>query len=568
MYYGVGVWERNIESIFVFLACVLLLNRMLQRADKKLHLASACMGSLMGIGILYGAYTHFVNDIFHSISPIRRFLVILGLLFLTVPLSEEIFVLFDRLKEKGICYKQEKNIPLGKFGKFVFSNPLRFTFIVWMFIFACYIPFFLNCWPGNFVYDAPFQLKQAILNAYNTHHPLIHTLLMFWAYDLGRKMGYASMGFQFYSLLQMFLLSGSFAYCCHYLQKRKLPYSLIIGAILFFALFPMNVLYSFTATKDILFSAFFLVMMIFWIRLLHDDETFRWYSYLAMYLVGILCLLFRYNAAYALCAGGLCILLFYKIGRKKKITVLLLIAGIILGANLVNFCLIKATNAETTDRFSETLCLPLQCLARVADYRPDELDKNLYDEIVMYIPEDNIHSYNPYLADMVKTNINEDLLKSNLINFLKLWLKVGLKFPDEYIECIVTNTMGYWYPLGQGAYVVGHFEFYHKLMWVPEEIIKENHCPIVAPYTNLFWSGEYRETPIIGYLFRLDFWTWFLIYYVVWALLRREQNIFFVSTIPFMYLLTCFLGPTAVLRYIYCLVVTIPLLLGMVLDTN
>lgn len=560
--FGVGLFGYNIWAVGGYIFVVWILNRMLLRTAKRLHALSACVGAVMSLGIVYGSYAHFVNDIFQSArTALLQLGLILGIAAAAIPLSEEILLLFDRLQQWG--ERQEEVVP-GRIGRFFAGRKRLYFFAAWIFIFVSYIPVFLGCWPGNFVYDAPFQLSEAIHNLYDTHHPLLHTLLMEGAYNFGLRLGDVSTGFQFYTLFQMLALSGSFAYCSYYLYRKKVPRAFSVGVLLWFAWFPMNATFAITATKDVLFGAFFLLMTVFLIRLLYDRETFHWYSYAGLIASGALSMLFRHNAVYAILAGGLILILLEKSGRKYKLRIALLLAGMFLASHIADAGLIAATDAQTTDRYRESLCVPLQSLARVACYRRDDLDDTLYEEICLYIPEEDIQGYNPYLADNVKSRVSEELLQENFINFIKLWIKVGIRFPDEYIESIVSNTMGYWYPLDQGVYTTGYFEFYHKQMWEEHEIEKRDYCSWASAfYGELFWKGKYRKLPILGYLFRPDGWIWFFSYYLAWTIYRKNRRAGLMGAIPFMYLGTCYLGPVPVLRYIYCLIVIAPLLLYM-----
>lgn len=547
--YGVGDFGYNIWSLLAFIVSLWLLKRMSQRACRWLHCTAAAIGLLMAIAVVYGTYAHFVNDIFQSVQTVfLQFIVILGIAVVTIPASEEIFLLFDKLNEYG---RQKWE---GKISKLYF-------FIIWLLIFVSYIPIFLWFWPGNFVYDAPFQLIQVIDNQYDTHHPLLHTIIMGAAYKLGVQMGDASAGFQLYTLLQMLILSASFAYCAYYLYKRRVPKVYRVCVVLWFIFFPMHAMFSISATKDVLFAAFFLWFMIFVIRLLFDKERFHWYSYAGLVISGILCCLMRNNAAYAIAAGTVIILCFVKRKLKYRLYAAGILAGICILANLANAGLAAATNAGTFDRYRETFCMALQCLARVASYRANDIDETDYNEICLYMTEEDIKEYNPYLADAVKSYANEELMKENFGNFIKLFVKMGLKFPDEYIEAWLTNTLGFWYPLDRGMYASGSIEFYHKLMWREPEIDKRGYLSWPGYiYEPLYLYGNYIKVPVLGYLHRPDFWVWFLIYFLFWGIYRKKRDAVLAGIIPFMYLATCLLGPVSVLRYIYCLVVTVPLL--------
>lgn len=548
-FYGVGEFGYNIWSPLGFIIALWLLNRMFQRTDRRLHCAAAVSGFLMAAAIVYGAYAHFVNDIFQSVKVVcLQFAVMSGIATVTIPASEEILLQFDRLNRYG---ERKCECKISK----------RYFFIVWFLIFVAYLPIFMWFWPGNFVYDASYQMEEVIENEYITHHPLLHTIAMGTAYKFGVSVGDASTGFQFYTLLQMLILSAAFAYCAYYLYKRGVPRAYRVCVVVWFALFPMHAMFSITATKDVMFAAFFLWFMIFVIRLLFDKEQFHWYTYGGLVLSGVLCCLTRNNAVYAVAAGTVIILLFVKRMLKQKLYAAGLLAGICILASLADAGLVAATNAKTVDRYRETYGMVLQCLARVAVYRGDDISETDYNEICMYMVEEDMKKYNPYLADAVKFTANEELMKENFWNFMKLFVKMGLKFPDEYIEAWVTNMMGYWYPLDRGQYASGAIEFYHRLIDAEYEIVKKEYWTWPkAIYEPLYFYNGYVKVPVLGYLHRPDCWVWFLTYFLFWSIYRKRKETGLTAAIPFMYLATCYLGPVAVLRYIYCLVVIVPLI--------
>ena len=193
--------------------------------------------------------------------------------------------------------------------------------------------------------------------------------------------------------------------------------------------------------------------------------------------------------------------------------------------------------------------------------RADEIDDALRDEIITYIPEETFAFYNPYLSDPVKNYANEEKLRTNTLNFFKLWVKVGLKFPDEYLESIITNTFGYWYPLNQGVYVSAEVPIYHVFIGVGEELTKVNYCSWAYNLYLPFWSMEYRQVPILGFLFRNAPYVWTLLLAFFYAWYKKDVAKIIVFLFPMFYLATCFAGPTVFLRYIYYLVTLAPLLI-------
>ena len=276
--------------------------------------------------------------------------------------------------------------------------------------------------------------------------------------------------------------------------------------------------------------------------------------------------LFRNNALYAVLVSAIIIIIAIK-GWKEKGKLVIIFALILILAKLVNAGLISYTNAYETDTYRETMSVPLQCLGRVACYHRDELDPALYDEICHYIPQEYIKVYSPYNADGVKNNANEELLKTNTVNFFKLWAKVGVQFPDEYIESIVTNTMGYWYPLNQGRYVSADIAVYHTLIGIGDEIENHGYCDVVSKiYDPLFFKGEYYKVPLLGFFFRNAPYIWSTVIFAIFGLYKKDKRILLASCLPIIYLFTCFCGPMVALRYIYCIIVCMPILFYLILN--
>ncbi len=559
VFWGGQYFGYNIYPIILFGITIWLFNRFLQRKDRRQAVFSYVGGFLLSLAIVYGGYAHYVNDIFRSVG--ESFLqigMVICISMLTVPLISELFVCIERVNV-WYCTKEVVDKP---------KRPIPYFLMVWAVIFLSYLPTFLSSWPGNFIYDAKYQMINVITGDYKTHHPLIHTLMMGKAYEFGIANGDASWGYQFYTLTQMLLLSSAFAYLLLFFYKNNVPRCVRVFTLLWYVVFPMHSMFSISATKDVLCAAFFLYFMIFLMEFIFSKEKWAWSFYMKLVVSGILLSLFRNNALYAVMAAGIIMVIFCK-GWKKKGILLILYTIIYVGTKLTNQGLIEYTNAELGAKYRESLSVPLQCLARICDYRRDEVPQEIYDEILMYIQEDDIEEYSPYLSDPIKNDANEGNLENNLINFFKLWIKAGFLFPDEYIESFVTNTMGYWYPLNQGVYVSADISLYHTLIGVDKEIEKRDYLPgHFQLYWDLFWKGEYHYVPILGYLFRNAPYFWMTILYMLWAAYKKQGKALLVGCLPLMYLATCLLGPMAALRYIYSLVVCVPLLIYIVISAK
>ncbi len=90
-------WGYNVGAIFVFIFGAYFLYRFLENEDKRLKKLSVVAGVLLSASCVYGAYAHYLNDIFISVKDvIFQLLFIVGISFITVPLSAEIFQLTNR----------------------------------------------------------------------------------------------------------------------------------------------------------------------------------------------------------------------------------------------------------------------------------------------------------------------------------------------------------------------------------------------------------------------------------------------------------------------------------------
>lgn len=543
---------RSIGAFFVAGATAWLLHRYGNIKDKRLKVVSAIGGTILAFTHVYGMYIHHTNNLFTTAGEVvLQFLVVAGIMILTIPLFAQLLLWLDKAygwwQERRVSAEQE--IP-------------RFLFLkYWGIIFACYIPLFLHWWPINFIFDAPYQMQEVLNDSYKIHHPLLHTLLMGWCYKLGDALGSVSLGMSFYTLIQMLVLTASFAYAMTYLYEKGVPKVFRIIVLLIYALFPMNSVFAITATKDVLFAAFFLFFFVLLLKLCFGNESLTPQRMVGLVVSGILMIHFRRNALYALVLA-IPFLLWARKGKKQRLVMCGLFLGCMLLSGIINDGVIKAVNATNDDGLQEAMSAPFQQIARVVCYRGAELEQDLYQELLNYWDEEVFAKYDPYLSDPIKNNVNLPLLEDNLLNFWKLWAKIGLKFPGEYIEAFLMNNLRYWY-VGDLSYVVGsEVSLYHMLIGTEKEIVKTDLLPIAGyVYDDLFFRLEYKNVPILSYLYQSSVYFWVLIIFALFEIYRKDYGKLFAAMLLFAYMASCFFGPGVILRYVYCIIVSIPVLI-------
>lgn len=547
---------ETIAPIFYAIGTGMMLTRFMRVRDRRRKIVAVVGGVLLAFSYVYGTYLHYINDLFMDAGQVLfLLLVVAGVSITTVPLFS---LLFEGMEKAGAWYADHRMSETEqKISKKVFLK-------YWLGILGCYIPVFLAYWPVNFVYDAKYQLREVINNDYRIHHPLLHTWLMGATYNWGGEVfGSVSVGISFYTIIQMVICSMAFAYVLWYLYKQRVPKVLRVAGFLFFAVFPMNSILAISATKDVLFAAFYAVFFVTLLRIADNQESMTKGIMFLLVVSGVLMLLFRKNAVYALIVA-IPFLVGVTLKKKRKIMLTAALVATIVLAHLSNEGLIQALQASGDDGLREASSIFVQSMARVADYRGEELAPELYEEMLLYWEDGFEEVYNPYISDPIKNAIDGNLLEANFINFLKLWVKIGLQFPGEYVESFLTNNIAYWY-MGDLAHAMAagdDISLYHMLIGTGEEIVKKNYCPPASMLLDsLFVYGKYRETPILACLFRPSTYLWLFLAFILYAIYKREYRSIMVYSLSVLYVGTCLFGPWGVLRYIYAIVVTVPLIM-------
>ena len=537
-----------------------LLNQFFEMKDKRNITISIIGGLLFSFCYVVGMYLHYNNCLPKTVGEaIFLSLLVLAIAVVCIPVMS---IILKNFRKMSIWYEIKQREQKLKY------KTTWVILISWMIIFICWLPTFLTNWPGNFIFDAKYQIQEVLNQSYHTHHPLIHTYIMGAFYRIGVSIGNVSLGFSFYTLLQMLILSFAGSAVIGYFYKKNTPKIICISYLLFYAIVPVHAIFSVTATKDVLFAAFFLLFMIGIFSWVVDHKEFTYYQWIGFILSGILMTLFRNNAIFALLVIAPFFILF-SIGKERKRKILLSMISIVGGFLLSSFLLGVLLNAYSSDSLKESFSVPIQQIARVASYRSEDISQELYVEIVEYIPEDKIALYNPYISDPIKNELDEVYLRENVAGFLSLWLKVGMQYPEEYVASFMANTMGFWYP-GETEYAVcEEIASFHTLIGTENEIIKYNYGDIFAPINSfLFADMNYREIPILRHFFKPVLYFWIMLLAIMNAIYAKKGRNVLAMGLLITYFLSVFLGPFSTLRYVYCIVVCLPFMVGAIFETR
>ncbi len=460
--------------------------------------------------------------------------------------------------------------------------------LTWLIIFLCWIPVFLAFYPGAFVYDAQDEYVQVATREFTTHHPLTHVLLLGGAVCFGNKfLGSYNAGIALYTLFQMLVLSGVFAYTVLYLRKH-FSKGICIGVTLFYGLFPVIPMYAVCSAKDTLFSAAFLLMLVQMLKLLENafaknilgekdgKKKNNLKDAVAFVVASTAMMLLRNNGrmAYAVLLAG--VLVFAILQWKKerfwlRFAIMMMLS--VLLYNGVDKTLAFVLHAEKGGK-QEILTVPIQQLTRTYKYSPEVFSQEEKELLISYIPEDVLAIYDADLSDLVKVHFNNEKFAENPSEFLGLWLRTFAKKPITYLNAWFMTSYGYWYPDtiinvygGQGRFTFqyedsSYFGFETEL---PGE--RDSKFPwLEAQYRKMSLELYQQNVPGISMLFSPGFLFWVFLGCALITIYRKHYLYLLPMIEIFLLWGTIILGPTFLVRYVLIFWFALPLILIPVID--
>lgn len=448
---------------------------------------------------------------------------------------------------------------------------------VWLFysllIFLCWMPVFLAYYPSVFAYDAEGQLYQVLAGDYSTHHPLLHTLFLGAFFRLGIALGSCSAGMAVHSVVQMALMAGTFGWALSFLYQRRVPGWGRVLLFLFFSFFPANPVLAMSTTKDVLFAAFVLLYTLCLYRMACGRDVRQGGKAQAVYIVvGVLMLLFRNNAVYAFIVSVPIVYAGLAERKRMYLRMTLLVFALF---GICAFSLKAVTHAQSGSP-REMLSVPLQQMARTRVKAEEEIDPSLRQELEKYIPSEWVFAaYNPHLADPVK---NRAVIHDDPAGLIKTWIRLGLQHPAIYIDAFLDNSLGLWYLWDTSHAQVygigtesgfGYLSTDNRTMPAGFEVEEHSLLPGLRVFMERIVSDNaYGRIPVVRLLFAPALYWWMLYLYLVTALYRKRYREILPVVFLVAYCLTLLLSPTVLVRYIYPLLVTIPVILPCLMTTE
>lgn len=448
-------------------------------------------------------------------------------------------------------------------------------FCSWLGIWLCWVPVWLAYYPVIMSYDFHSQSLQVFVENIYDRQPVTHTILIALFRDLGIALGSYEAGLALFCQMQQMILSAALGYAVVMIYRLTAGKVWTIITAVLFAVFPVISVFAMCSTKDVLFCAFFVLFFVLMAERSYFSETPKKQLVTDIFLViaGILMILFRNNAWHALLAAAVILLIFSP--RREKLRILIIGAALIIGGPLVRTGIEKTVDASKSPGVEEYSVI-IQCFARVGYIHRDTMSQETFDLIDTYVGEEVWEDYNPAIADGVKSHVEhteyEEGAWDNMGEVIAAWIRVGLQYPNEYLDAILETTRGYWF-LDDTSHAemlgtedgMGLIYTYNSF----EEAAFEG----LEPISRWIWLKDklervvtrncYYELPLFSNLFKPALWCWIFVLTVLVYLYRREKQNLKIAVYPLFYFGTILLGPTAIIRYVIPFILTVPVMLAL-----
>ena len=543
----------SILNVFAFAAGWLLFWRAWE-ADRRTRRFSALYGALTAGALVLGRSLYLTDRLASAFVPASK---LLSSLVIFVGFASLIAAVCAVLLPRLI----DERFPAGPEGKSRFP-------LFWGVIFLAWLPALLAYWPGIHAYDAWLETPQALgpLSELSRLTPPLHT--MFWALCIrvGRACGVNPL--TLYAVLQMLAVSAAFAWVTDTMRRLRVNRFVVLGALVWFALNPALAIFSLSMSKDVLFGALLMMLLLRSILLVRDPEAFLHDKRAVggFVICAAAAMLLRPNALgmLLLAAPFFLIVLRRHIGRTALL--LALPMGLFW---LINGPLYDALGIRPAWE-TELLSVPLSQIANVAVNDRETLSEAELEQIGVFLPIDRVEdAYNPRFADYIKHNFDKEAYYRDPGAFFKLWRALFRQYPDSYLCAFLDLNLPYWYP--DAATV----DYWSGRDYIEVEntgtdafpVERDSRLPrLLRFYDSVADFSAFENRPVLNTIFSIATPIWLLLFCAAVLGWKKRWSLLLPLSLPFFLWLLYLFGPVSNFRYMEPLIAMYPLWISLALQ--
>lgn len=474
------------------------------------------------------------------VNLINTVLSLLGGICTAYPVLQYLFTRFP-LKCGYLLYGcKGKWIPFAVFFSFLLINLIHL---------------FLVEYPGNITEDPFTQISEMVSGSYSNFNTFWHTMFFQAVLSLGYGLfSDFNAAIATFCVLQVVVLAFAFTYCLDTMLKWGVPKYFLIASYIMFAFLPYHIALSITVWKDVLFAAGCVLLLSSWLRILKCPGNKPILHYFVFICGSLLFLMARANGWIIYLISFLFAFIFSGT-NKKLIAVMGCLA--VFGWFMLNPAL-SLLGIPSGDRV-ESLSIPIQQVSRViADgHSLSEEDEVLLSKVMDL--EEVPALYTNWLSDPMKEEIrSKDLayFGNHLSDYAKLWVRLGIQHPWEYLKAWIDQTRGYW----NGGY--DYFLYSETIVDNPYGVEKSVGSNPIASLFRLYF-GLSRHVIFFEPLHSIGLHVWILFLCFIMNVAKKHDH--YIVSLPLLILVIGLWFGTPVyasFRYVYPLFASFPLILS------
>lgn len=185
-----------------------------------------------------------------------------------------------------------------------------------------------------------------------------------------------------------------------------------------------------------------------------------------------------------------------------------------------------------------------------------------------YLRDRGYERYNPTLADPVKWCFNNEAFEADPAGAAKLWLSIGRKCPNIYLDAFLDLMLPFLYPTT--TYRVtpeyidsGSYGGVLTALYTQPPIVHPSRFDAVRAWLDVhIWANGADEFPLLRWVFNAGLVIWLMGLCVLHAMYAGRWKRFAVLLLPVLLWGTYLLGPVVQGRYVYPFVCLLPLMLA------
>lgn len=463
----------------------------------------------------------------------------------------------------GFVVFRECIIALSEFNiknsEVILRNKNLFFLSLWLIIiFVDLFIFYTAQYPGIFTPDSIGQVRQILTGVYTNHHPFYHTMIIKIFIDIGLNVfNDINVGVALYSIFSIFVLATCIIYIVKTIYTITKNLNLTLIVYICYLVYPVNIKYSFYMGKDVFFGVAISVFVVTIYKILNNIGNYK-VNLLITFLSSLGVCLLRSNGLFVYVFSF--IVFFILFFKKYKFINLIMVITILLSI-ILKYPVLSSLNVKQPDTI-ESLSIPAQQIARVIkDEKELTSDqKELLNKVIDIdkIPDYYVSFFSDPIKNLVREKGNQDYLKEHSKEYLNLYIQLGLKYPQKYIEAWVDQTRGYW----NSGYA----------FWRWADGVTNNDLGVYRTVNSKFFDSvltlylmEWSGSPIFTFFLSIGFMVWLLIMFVYKSALYKRKDLFFIMVPPLLVIATLLIATPlyAEFRYAYAVSLTLPFIIAM-----